>query len=194
MEVEVPRPTAIDSIFVYLQRNYINVVAKYNQDGGWEPWLQSELVDYIKANGIGTQRYAEREEHIWGAPYAADKVDILTSYQIEGQSHVEAIELKCASTRQDEKPGNLAQRMQADIRKLQNRQQYVKKFVKADQQLMYGVSFGITLDESSAQATEEALLNFPGESLISRWDWGPKGGSAVGKTITVWSYWLYQWR
>jgi hypothetical protein len=139
--------------------------------------------------GAGDQRYAEREQHIWGGVKGGNKVDIITHYKINYQGFMEAIELKCASVRQDEKPGDLAERMQEDMLKLIDGQKYLKPIPLTEMKRWYGVSIAITLDPASTKATEAALAIEPGMKVITRLDYGPKDGSS--RTITIWAYWLY---
>ena len=134
---------------------------KYRQDGGWEPWFQSEPLTFTIQNGPGNQRYAEREQAIWND---GKKVDILTNYGINHEGFIEAIELKCASIRQDKNAVDLGRRMQDDTRKLQELNN-LNRLMLADQKRFYGVSTGVTLDKTSTAA--EILAAAPGAGLCN---------------------------
>ncbi|KAF3220322.1 hypothetical protein TWF679_009697 [Orbilia oligospora] len=186
MEAQVPPPTAMNLVAEFIKKRYDDIVNKYVQDGGWEPWFQSEFLDFIKIQAGENQRYSGREELIWDKPHDKDKVDILTFYMIGKESFVEAIEFKCASTRQDYHETDLGRRMKEDIKKLRDGMPFVKKFVLADQKRFYAVSIGIALDPVSAAYTENTLTGLLGNKWSS-FSWIPGDGSK--RTITAFTYW-----
>ncbi|KAK6499056.1 hypothetical protein TWF481_011625 [Arthrobotrys musiformis] len=176
----------------FLTLNAEKIFDKYTHDGGWECWLQSEFLDYLRRSPIGVKRHCGREEHIWNAPKRGDKVDIITFYMKNKENFVEALELKCASIRQDYDPGDLAARMQKDIRKLEAGMHYLKKSITADQKVVYCISMGITADKKTALATRAALAAYPGLNKISRYEVDVEDPENDDRIINIWSSVIYR--
>ncbi|KAJ6554318.1 hypothetical protein B0H19DRAFT_1071729 [Mycena capillaripes] len=187
--MNVLHPSAIDLAFTYVQDHYENILRKYRQNGGWEKWFQSEFEDFIKDRGVGDQRRAEREELVWDGDMQNEQLDILSTYEINHQALTELVELKCASIRQDERPGDLARRMIEDIQKLLNGRQHLKRSVFAGRDRIYGVALGITVGDEVTARTDADLTAALGRDLITRLDWGPRDRSSP--VVVVWAYWLH---
>lgn len=171
----------------------------YQEDGGWETWFQPELADYIRTFGeLGdTVKYAVREHKLWKG--SDEKIDLMTTYvrkykykDDEGEqkqkiiSATEAIEIKCASWKQDADLGDFGRRFKSDMDKLWDGRNNMERFSYASQDVFYFVALGITTEE--AFDSTKAYLEDQGYlDKVQYNTYSPE----EGRGITVWSFWGY---
>jgi hypothetical protein len=188
--------------YSFVRKNYAKIRERYQEDGGCEPWFQPELASYIRTFEElgGTAKYAVREHKLW--KNSGDKVDIVTTYvrkyeyeDTQGRekqkilSATEAIELKCASWKQDAKPGDFGRRFKSDIDKLWNGRNNMEPFSYANQDVFYFVALGITT-EQAFESTKAYLQNQNLLDNVQYRTYAPDGEE--GRGITVWSFWGYK--
>ncbi|KAI4189720.1 MAG: hypothetical protein L6R41_001272 [Letrouitia leprolyta] len=89
-------PAVVFTLQAFCERREHEIYRLYTEHGGWEPWLQLELLPWLRERWTDT--VATREQHVFADPN--QKTDILM-YPSSTFAYHTIIELKCESVFQD---------------------------------------------------------------------------------------------